>query len=346
MGVDFGSLSDILRHPIRRKIFLGLSERGSISYVDLMKLVGVKNTGKFNYHLKILGDLIEKDENGKYGLSDTGQMAVEFLQRFAGKETEPIQLPMVMKSFETRAFSLAQGFIWVVLVYPLTGVLFSWYLYFADRPGAFVGDPTIPLMIFTVITVAGFALFAIAAFPTIKIDRDGVAVKLGFTRLYFALEDMRIDPKGHILKLGEGLATAGWFIPFKRKECIDLLDKHVGTYRSKPLFLIYLLPVTIIGFYFRLLRHLGGGLAPLFWAFSWGVTAAISMAIFVYGTPLDVRISRLDRGASAMVFGLSIGVIIFLLMFFSLQIHSTAFFFFPFLCMKFQMSKPARSVCW
>lgn len=321
MGVNFESLIDLLKHPIRRKIILSLSEKGSISYVDLMNLVGTKNTGKFNYHLKILGALIEKDENGKYGLSDKGQMAVQFLQKFAGKETEPIPLPMAMKTFETRAFGFYQGFIWVMLVHPLAGILFGWYLYFADRPSAFIGDPTIPLMILTVLIVPVFALFGVVAFPKIKIDRDGVVVKLGFTRLFFALEDVRIDFKGHILKLGEGLTTAGWFIPFREKECMDLLDKHVGTYRSKPLFLIYLLPVTILGFYFRLARHLDGTLAPLFWAFSWGVTAAISMAIFVYGAPADMRIDRLDRGASAMVFGLSIGIIIFFLMFFSLQIH-------------------------
>lgn len=321
MGVNFESLIDLLKHPIRRKIILSLSEKGSISYVDLMNLVGTKNTGKFNYHLKILGALIEKDENGKYGLSDKGQMAVQFLQKFAGKETEPIPLPIAMKTFETRAFSLAQGFIWVVLVYPLTWVLFGWYLYFADRAGAFFGDPTIPLMIFTLIIGGAFALFGMVTFPRIMIDRDSITVKLGFVRRFFALEDVRIDFKGHILKLGEGLTTAGWFIPFREKECMDLLDKHVGTYRSKPLFLIYLLPVTILGFYFRLARHLGGTLAPLFWAFSWGVTAAISMAIFVYGAPADMRIDRLDRGASAMVFGLSIGIIIFFLMFFSLQIH-------------------------
>jgi hypothetical protein len=321
LGVNFEPFIDALKHPIRRKIILGLSEKPSISYVDLMNLVGAKNTGQFNYHLRILGDLIEKDENGKYSLSDRGQMAVQFLQEFARKKTEPISLPIAMKTFDTRALSLAQGFIWVVLVYPLIWVLFGWYLYFADRAGAFLGDPTIPLMIFTLIIGGAFALFGMVTFPRIMIDRDSIIVKQGFVRRFFAVDDVKVDSKGHILKLGEGFMTAGWFIPFKRKECMDILDKHVGTYQPKPLFLIYLLPVTILGLYFRLAQHLFGAAAPLFWAFSWGITAAISMAIFYYGAPADMRIGRLDRGASAMVFGLSIGLIMFLLMFFSLQIH-------------------------
>jgi hypothetical protein len=88
MSVDFESLSDVFKHPIRRRIILALSERKSVSYVDLMNLVEVVNTGKFNYHLKILADLVKKDENGKYSLSDKGQLAVQFLQRFGGKENE------------------------------------------------------------------------------------------------------------------------------------------------------------------------------------------------------------------------------------------------------------------
>ena len=321
MSITFESLSNVLKHRVRQKIILVLSEQGTISYVDLMNVVGIANTGKFNYHLKILGDLINKDENGKYVLSGKGQLAVQFLQKFAGKETESIPLPMDLKTFETRAFSLAQGFIWVLLVVPLIGVLFWWYPYFADRASAFIGDPTIPLMIFTLIAVSVFALFGMAALPKIDIDHDGIVVKYGIWRFFFALEDVTVDSKGHILKLGQGWTTFGWLIPFKEKECMNLLDKHVRTFRSKPFFLIYLLPLLILGFYSELARYLGVTLTPSLWAFQWGVTAAISMTIFACGAPTDMQIGKLGRGASAIVFGVSIGIVIFFLMFFSLQIH-------------------------
>jgi hypothetical protein len=94
MSVDFESLSDVLKHPIRRRIILALSEGKSMSYVDLMNLVEVTNTGRFNYHLKILADLIEKDGNGKYGLSDKGRLAVQFLQKFGEKEDKQTPLRM------------------------------------------------------------------------------------------------------------------------------------------------------------------------------------------------------------------------------------------------------------
>jgi len=285
-----------------------------------MNIVGITNTGKLNYHLKILGDLIKKDESGKYSLSEKGQSAVQVLQKSVGKETERIPLPMTTSTFVSRAFNLGQGFIWVVLVGPLIWVLFQWYLYFVDRAGAFIGDPTIPLMIFSLPIVGFFALFSMAAFPKIEIDRDGVVLKHGFVRLLFALEDVEINSKGHVLKLGDGMMTYR-LIPFKERECMDLLDRHVGTYQSKPLFLLYLLPFLILGLFFSFLRYLGGTFAPLFSAILWGAMTGISMAIFAYGAPVDMRINNLRRGSSAIVFGLSIGIVIFFLMFFSLQIH-------------------------
>jgi hypothetical protein len=94
MGIDYGSLSDVLKNPIRRRIILTLSGSACISYVDLMKLVEVSNTGKFNYHLKTLGDLIQKDANGKYCLTEKGRMAAQLLQKFPEKEAEPKSLRM------------------------------------------------------------------------------------------------------------------------------------------------------------------------------------------------------------------------------------------------------------
>ena len=88
MSVDLESLSDVLKHPIRRRIIFVLYERGRLSYVDLMNLVEVDSTGKFNYHLKILGDLIEKGRNGKYGLTEKGRMIAQLLQKFPEKKVE------------------------------------------------------------------------------------------------------------------------------------------------------------------------------------------------------------------------------------------------------------------
>ena len=62
-----------------------LYEKGSISYVDLMKNLGITNTGKMNYHLKVLGDLVEKNEDAKYRLTEKGQLASRVLTEISNK---------------------------------------------------------------------------------------------------------------------------------------------------------------------------------------------------------------------------------------------------------------------
>jgi DNA-binding transcriptional ArsR family regulator len=55
----------VLKDETRRKIVLLLNEKGSLSYTDLMKALEIDNTGRMNYHLKVLGGLVMKREDGQ-----------------------------------------------------------------------------------------------------------------------------------------------------------------------------------------------------------------------------------------------------------------------------------------
>ncbi|NIR14553.1 MAG: helix-turn-helix transcriptional regulator [Desulfobacterales bacterium] len=92
MNVEFESLYKILKHPIRRRVVLELDKKGELAYVELMTLLEVENTGKLNYHLKILGDLIEKNPDGKYHLTEKGDLASQLLHKFPEKEFKPSPL--------------------------------------------------------------------------------------------------------------------------------------------------------------------------------------------------------------------------------------------------------------
>lgn len=72
-GID--SLHKILKDKTRMRIILLLQEKGSLSYVDLMKALEITNTGKINYHLKILDALLSKNETGQYTLTEKGKLA-------------------------------------------------------------------------------------------------------------------------------------------------------------------------------------------------------------------------------------------------------------------------------
>jgi hypothetical protein len=94
MNVDLASLHKILKDPTRRKIVQYLSSKGQLTYMELMNLLEITNTGKFNYHLKILADLIQKEDDGRYSLTERGQLASQLLQKFPEKTIEAKSLAM------------------------------------------------------------------------------------------------------------------------------------------------------------------------------------------------------------------------------------------------------------
>lgn len=89
-GID--SLHKILKDNTRRKIILLLRDKESLSYTDLMKALGITNTGKMNYHLKVLGNLLSKRENGQYVLTEKGMLASQLFLEFPEKTARQLRL--------------------------------------------------------------------------------------------------------------------------------------------------------------------------------------------------------------------------------------------------------------
>jgi DNA-binding transcriptional ArsR family regulator len=83
------SLHKILKDETRRKIVLLLNEKGSLGYTDLMDRINVVSTGTLNYHLKVLGNLIEKSPSGVYPLTERGKLAYRILTEFPDQENPP-----------------------------------------------------------------------------------------------------------------------------------------------------------------------------------------------------------------------------------------------------------------
>ena len=125
LGVDFESFHDIFKHPIRRKIILTLYNRQKLSYMDLMVAVEAANTGKFNYHLKVLADLINKDKNDQYGLTEKGHLAAQFLDTFKEKKEETSRLRMsdaLLIGFAGFIVTIINPFFWSFISASLTNI--------------------------------------------------------------------------------------------------------------------------------------------------------------------------------------------------------------------------------
>jgi DNA-binding transcriptional ArsR family regulator len=67
-----------LRHPARRKILRMLSER-KVTYSQMLEELAIPSS-HLTYHLENLGELVIKDENGKYELSSFGKAAVTMMR--------------------------------------------------------------------------------------------------------------------------------------------------------------------------------------------------------------------------------------------------------------------------
>jgi len=86
MAIDQESVSkilSILSHPLRREILLSLSEKGELSFTDLLNLLKV-DTGKLSFHLRSLEAFIEQAPSGKYRLSKAGENAVRVIHDIEG----------------------------------------------------------------------------------------------------------------------------------------------------------------------------------------------------------------------------------------------------------------------
>jgi len=69
-----------LAHPIRRRIIECLQEKNALSFQELLKCVDTGNHGKLGFHMKALGELVEREPKmKKYRLTDRGQLAGELL---------------------------------------------------------------------------------------------------------------------------------------------------------------------------------------------------------------------------------------------------------------------------
>jgi hypothetical protein len=93
--------------------------------MELIGIVEATNTGKFNYHLKVLADLIQKDDKGRYGLTNKGQLAAQILTTFKEKKIESTPLRMadaLLIGFVGFILTLANPGFWVFMLAAASGV--------------------------------------------------------------------------------------------------------------------------------------------------------------------------------------------------------------------------------
>ena len=74
----YSTMFSSLKHPARRKILRMLSEE-AMTFSQLLEALGITSS-HLTYHLENLGELLSKDDNGKYRLSTFGSASVETMK--------------------------------------------------------------------------------------------------------------------------------------------------------------------------------------------------------------------------------------------------------------------------
>jgi hypothetical protein len=108
MYADIVSLYKILKDNTNQKILVLINEAGSLSYADLIEKSEILGETLLNYHLKVLGDLLNKNAEGQYVLTEKGQYALKILK----------EKPEQLKKFERK--KQKQNGVYVGLGYVIT----------------------------------------------------------------------------------------------------------------------------------------------------------------------------------------------------------------------------------
>ena len=134
MGV--GSREEVfeaISHPLRIKILQLLAEH-PMSFSELKKALGVRSSGKLDFHLKKLGGLIALNSDGRYTLTKEGYAALQAIttvKRFGWQKRAYI--------IGTVAYAVASGYTLLKIfcegakpVYLVVLVMLaSWYVFYS-----------------------------------------------------------------------------------------------------------------------------------------------------------------------------------------------------------------------
>ncbi len=117
MNSGLGSLYKILKDETRRKIILLINDKEGLSYSELLDATKIGSTGLLNYHLKVLGDLVTKNETGQYTLTEKGKLASRLLVEFPDQNNQAERRKWTQRFFITMVIGQVVYFSTILTLY-------------------------------------------------------------------------------------------------------------------------------------------------------------------------------------------------------------------------------------
>jgi len=129
-----GTMSDevfeSISHPLRIRILKLLAKKPR-SFSELKRELGVKSSGKLDFHLKKLGSLITVDENGKYTLTKDGYAALEAIHTIKkfGWQKRAYFINLAAYIMFNIIAATSNFTLWLMIVLPLSTAWIAYYTY-------------------------------------------------------------------------------------------------------------------------------------------------------------------------------------------------------------------------
>jgi len=123
---------EAISHPIRIKILKILYEK-SLGFSELKRELGIKSSGKLDFHIKKLGKLITTDSKGKYTLTKDGYaafQAVITIKKY-GWQKRAYYINLLIIITVNVYLSFINRSLWLTLVLPTSIVWIIFYSYWS-----------------------------------------------------------------------------------------------------------------------------------------------------------------------------------------------------------------------
>jgi len=145
----------VLSHPLRREIISNLSEKGALSFTDIMNAINV-DTGKLSFHIRNLTGFIEPTETGKYKLTKMGEHALFLIKGLETwvEDTDAVRRTPIshLANLKKRAIAFVIDFGLVLAVFVTTGITTSLFssITAGSGLGVSINDAILFLIVFWV----------------------------------------------------------------------------------------------------------------------------------------------------------------------------------------------------
>ena len=121
---------EAISHPLRIKILKLLAKKPR-SFSELKRELGIESSGKLDFHLKKLRNLITMDEGGKYILTKEGYAALQAIYTIKkyGWQKRAYFINLAAYIVFNMLAAIANFTLWLIIVLPLSTAWIAYYTY-------------------------------------------------------------------------------------------------------------------------------------------------------------------------------------------------------------------------